>query len=95
MPIFNPRVPSKNITNVFKNNPRNIDIEMNDKIFLIGNTFFKKLVNPNPKRIASGTNSKNLIDGTSIPIKTDIANNPNTALKDINLSLFFSIKFFI
>lgn len=78
---------------VFRNNPRNIDMDINERIFLIGRTFFKKLVKPNPNRIANGTNSKNFIDGTNTPINTDIANKPNTAPKDINLSLFFNMKF--
>ena len=80
---------------MFKNNPRNIDIEMNERIFLIGNTFFKKLVKPNPKRIANGTSSKNFIDGNNTPTPIDIPNNASIAPKDINLSLFFNMKFFM
>ena len=94
-PTFSPTVPSKNIINVLRNRPKNIDIAIKVRIFLIGKIFFKKLVKPKPRIKAIGISSRNFRDGTKIPSPNVIPSTTNDISVNSNLVLFLEINSFM
>jgi hypothetical protein len=92
--------PRINITIVFKNKPKNKDIEKNVMIFLIGKTVLNNAVNPRPNNIAIGTNIKNLKDTKIFPIKynetprREISNKVAIFILFLINRSFISLKFY-